>query len=181
MSTLAYGWVERCSDIAGCKASSSLKDKYFWLFHLCNYIDDKWIMMNMWMLECICCFRWMMGNHVLNDCVSSYALCILVCICMLMNYVSLYDGLCILVCIVFKFLISAFNPCSCSWGCFPVCIGVRHVLFVGRRDGYVTEWYQRSCCNMGLNGPPRCSDRGKISFCPAEIESWWQKTSTKIV
>ena len=28
MSTLAYGWVERCNDVAGCGASSSLKDKY---------------------------------------------------------------------------------------------------------------------------------------------------------
>ena len=37
MSTLAYGWVERCSDVAGCGASSSW-DKYPFLFHLCNYI-----------------------------------------------------------------------------------------------------------------------------------------------
>ena len=35
----------------------------------------------------------------------------------------------------------------------------------------MTEWYQSSCCSMGLNGPPRCSDRGKISFCPAEIKN----------
>ena len=27
MSMLAYGWVERCSDVAGCGASSSSKDK----------------------------------------------------------------------------------------------------------------------------------------------------------
>ena len=35
MSTLAYGLVERCSDIANCGEASS-QDKYFLVFNLCN-------------------------------------------------------------------------------------------------------------------------------------------------
>ena len=35
MSTLAYGWVEHCSDIASCGEASS-QDKYFLVFNLCN-------------------------------------------------------------------------------------------------------------------------------------------------
>ena len=34
-NTLAYGWVERCSNIASCKEASS-QDKYFLVFNLCN-------------------------------------------------------------------------------------------------------------------------------------------------
>ena len=37
MSTLAYGWVEHCSDIVGCGTTLS-QDKYFILFNLCNCI-----------------------------------------------------------------------------------------------------------------------------------------------
>ena len=72
-------------------------------------------MMNMWMLEMY--------------------------VCLLPLYV---DGLCILYdgmhpCMHYvKFLISAFNPCSCSWGCLLVCFGVHRVLFAGLRDGDVT-------------------------------------------
>ena len=35
MSTLTYGWVERCSDIASCGEASS-QDKYFLVFNLYN-------------------------------------------------------------------------------------------------------------------------------------------------
>ena len=52
------------------------------------------------------------------------------CICLLLlnalrNYASVYAcmfGIPIMHHV--KLLISASNPCSCSWGCFPVCIGV---------------------------------------------------------
>ena len=37
MSTLAYGWVERCSDIASCGEASS-QDKYSFAFNICNCI-----------------------------------------------------------------------------------------------------------------------------------------------
>ena len=36
-STLAYGWVERCSDVVGCATTLS-QDKYFLVFNLCNCI-----------------------------------------------------------------------------------------------------------------------------------------------
>ena len=36
-STLAYGWVKRCSHIASCREASS-QDKYFLVFNLCNVI-----------------------------------------------------------------------------------------------------------------------------------------------
>ena len=87
MSTLAYGWVECFSDVAGCGVSSSLKYKYSLLFHLCNYIYC--FMRNYEHVECwnvYVCFRWM-----------------------LRNYASLYDALRILLCIMFKLvLISTF-------------------------------------------------------------------------
>ena len=35
MSTLAYGWVERCNDVASCRSTSSL-DKYSCVFNLFN-------------------------------------------------------------------------------------------------------------------------------------------------
>ena len=34
-STLAYGWVERCSDVASCK-SACFQDKYFPMFNFYN-------------------------------------------------------------------------------------------------------------------------------------------------
>ena len=37
MSTLAYGWVERCNDVASC-GTSFFQDKYSYLFDLCNCI-----------------------------------------------------------------------------------------------------------------------------------------------
>ena len=40
MSTLAYGWVERCSDIASCGEDSS-QDKYFLVFNLAMYFSYK--------------------------------------------------------------------------------------------------------------------------------------------
>ena len=80
-----------------------------------------------------------------------------------------------------KFLISALiYPYLCSWGCLPGYCGVHRVLFAGRRVKDMTEWYQSSCCNMGLNGPPRCSDRSRIAFCPAEIRIWWQQNFKKL-
>ena len=36
MSTMAYGWVEHCSDVAGCGVNSSSKDKCYWLHYLCH-------------------------------------------------------------------------------------------------------------------------------------------------
>ena len=38
MSTLAYGWVERCSDVAGCGAIYSSKDKFCCYSISANYI-----------------------------------------------------------------------------------------------------------------------------------------------
>ena len=35
ISTLAYGWVERCSDIAGC-GTTLFRDKYSYVFNLYN-------------------------------------------------------------------------------------------------------------------------------------------------
>ena len=58
-STLAYGWVERCSDIAGYGTNSS-QDKYSCLFHLCNYIYclmdyDQYVeCLNVWIDSDIC-------------------------------------------------------------------------------------------------------------------------------
>ena len=40
MSTLAYGWVERCNDIASCKEASS-QDKYFLYLILQLYLFCK--------------------------------------------------------------------------------------------------------------------------------------------
>ena len=37
MSTLAYGWVERCSNVASC-GTNLFEDKYFLLFNVYNYI-----------------------------------------------------------------------------------------------------------------------------------------------
>ena len=37
-------------------------------------------------------------------------------------FASLYDGLCILVCIMFKLFNISIYPCSCSWGCLPICL-----------------------------------------------------------
>ena len=61
-STLAYGWVEHCSDIAGCGTSflvvgrASFKDKYSCVFKSCNCIF-LWIIMKLswtcWMHECV--------------------------------------------------------------------------------------------------------------------------------
>ena len=140
MSMLAYGWVERCSDVAGCGVSSSSKDKYSWLFHLCNYI---YYFMNY-------------DEHV--ECLNVY-----VCFCwMLSNHASLYDGLCVLVCIMFKLLFQHWYLFM-FMGLFAHMIGVSSVLFARRRVGDVTEWYQSKGCSMGLNGPWRCSDRAYVA------------------
>ena len=48
MSTLAYGWVERCNDIASCREDSS-QDKYFLVYlisatvfaYFMNYEHDE--------------------------------------------------------------------------------------------------------------------------------------------
>ena len=128
MSTLASGWVECCSNVASCGVSYSLTDKYSWLFHLCNYIDVQWIMMNM-----------------LNAGL---------CICLLPLYDWRIMHMCMLVCLAFLLCLSFFNFsidlfCLCSWGCFPGVCGVRRILFANRRDGDMTEWYQRKGCNSG--------------------------------
>ena len=44
MSTLAYGWVERCIDVASC-GPTSFPDKYSYVFNLFNEL--LWIKMNM--------------------------------------------------------------------------------------------------------------------------------------
>ena len=56
-------------------------------------------------------------------------------------------------------------------GLFSCLCGVGRILFADRRVRDVIAWYQSSCCSMGLHGPPRCSDSGRISFCPAEIKN----------
>ena len=71
---------------------------------------------------------------------------------MLSNYASLYDGLCVLVCIMFNLLISALIFVHVH-GDVARMFGVSSVLFAGRRVGDVTEWYQSKGCSMGLNGP----------------------------
>ena len=38
MSTLAYGWVEHCSDIVGCE-TTLFQDKYSCVFNLCNVFN----------------------------------------------------------------------------------------------------------------------------------------------
>ena len=43
MSTLAYGWMERCSGIASCGEASS-QVKYFLVFNLCNVFVLQTIM-----------------------------------------------------------------------------------------------------------------------------------------
>ena len=45
----------------------------------------------------------------------------------------LYDVLCILLCMMFKILISAFIPVCVHGAVFPVVCGVRRVLFAGGR------------------------------------------------
>ena len=143
------------------RENSSSKDKYCWLSHLCNLIY---------------CFMNYDG-HV--QCWNVY-----VCFrCMLINYASRMMD-CILVCFmhlsvhsVNLVLISALMTVHVHGAvCLDVLVFGR-ILFTGRRDGDVTEWYQSSCCSMGLNGPPGCSDRSRISFCPAEIRIGWQQTS----
>ena len=57
---------------------------------------------------------------------------------MLRNYASLYDGLCILLCIMFKLLISALMSVRVH-GLFAHLIGVSSVLFTGRRVWDVTK------------------------------------------
>ena len=58
-STLAYGWVECCSDVASCGMNSS-KDKYYCLFHLYNYIyclmdyDEHVECLNVWIDSAVC-------------------------------------------------------------------------------------------------------------------------------
>ena len=47
------------------------------------------------------------------------------------------------------------------------------VLFAGRRLGDVTvNGIRALSCSMGLHEPPRFSNRGYISFCPAESDQW---------
>ena len=99
MSMLAYGWVERCSDVAGCGVSSSSKDKYSWLFHLCNYI---YCFMNY--DEHVECWNVMFASA---ECWVTMHLC-------MMDYVSWY-----VLCLSFYFSI---DVCSCSWGCLPICL-----------------------------------------------------------
>ena len=86
---------------------------------------------------------------------------------MLMNNASVYACmLCILLCIMSNFLISALiYPCLCSWGCLPICFGVRRVLFAGLSDRDVTVWYQSSWlqqwASMGQEGAVK---EGRITF-----------------
>ena len=56
---------------------------------------------------------------------------------MLSNYASLYDGLCVLVCIMFKLLISALISFHVH-GVVARMFGVSSVLFTGRRVRDVT-------------------------------------------
>ena len=58
-NALAYGWVERCSDIVGC-GTSFFRDKYSPVFYFCNCI----CFMNYYEhVECLyewLCFRYML-------------------------------------------------------------------------------------------------------------------------
>ena len=87
-----------------------------------------------------------------------------------MDYASGYVS-----CIMFKLLISALMSVHVLGAVCPDVLVFGRVLFTGRRVGDVTAWYQSSCCSMGLHGPPGCSDRGRISFCPAEISNYDRK------
>ena len=80
--------------------------------------------------------------------------------CILMNYASLYDGLCILLCIMFKFLISAFilvpgygtvfMSVNVHGAVFPDVLVFGHVLFVDRRVGDVTKFSRPSNLSSSL-------------------------------
>ena len=142
-SMRAYGWVECCSDVAGCGASSSLKDKYSWLSHLCSYI--YYFMRNDEHVECwnvYVCFRWMLSNYV--------SLCVIR----------------ILVCIMLSFLISTFIPVHVHGGCFPIClvlvvssspVGGLGTLQIGIR-AHVAAW-----ASMGREN----QRQRQVALCPA--------------
>ena len=86
-STLAYGWVEHCSDVAGCGMNYS-QDKYSCLFHICNYIyylmdyDEHAKFLNVWF-----CFRCMVTMYA---CFTSKHFSFYVC--MFMGIVSRIDN-----------------------------------------------------------------------------------------
>ena len=92
MSTLAYGWVERCNDVAGCGTSSIrlvfLTMSSLHLYLLVNEYDEHVVCLN----ECI-----FASTMYMKDYASYYVLC-------------------------FKLFISALYACSCSWGYLPVCL-----------------------------------------------------------
>ena len=74
MSTLAYGWVERCNDVASCRKASS-SDKYSCAFNLYN---------------CICFINYYEHDECLNVLnkmylISLYLHVLYICICFYSN------------------------------------------------------------------------------------------------
>ena len=70
-----------------------------------------------------------------------------------------YEGLCILVCLMFKLFISALYACSCSWGYYARMFGDSRVLFTGLRVGDVIVWYQSSRLQHG----PKWAMKGQLA------------------
>ena len=97
-STLAYGWVERCSNVAGCRRVLHQKISIHDYFISANYIfclnyDEH---VECW--KCIC----LLPLNILRNYASVYA-------CMFGIPVMYHV----------KFLIFCIDVCPCSWGYFP--------------------------------------------------------------
>ena len=98
----------------------------------------------------MCCFRYILMSNELQW--ACWMLELYVCLLPLYDWIIMH--MCMLVCLAFLLCLSFFNFsidvfCLCSWGCLPGYCGVGRILFVGLRDGDVTEWYQSKGCNSG--------------------------------
>ena len=111
-STLAYGWVERCNDVAGCRASPSW-DNCPCLFHLCNYI-------------------WWLMNY------DEHVECLNVCLLPLCMWMTMHLSMFYVLRILFQhFMYVHVHGASC-----PDVWWFGSILFTGQRVGDVTEGHQ---------------------------------------
>ena len=75
----------------------------------------------------------------------------------LFHYV--YEGLCILVCIMFKLFISALYACSCSWGCLVLVASSSSV----KRSGILQSGIRALVAVWACMGHERSDNRGRLS------------------
>ena len=153
MSTLAYGWVERCNDVAGCGQvlHQNISTPVNSSLQLYLLFCELW-----WTCEC-----W-------NVCLLPlYDQRIMHWVTMHVNWWIVYPimHLCRLVCLAFLLCLSFFNFsidlfCLSSWGCWPDCSWCSSRPLCRSegwgRDSMVSELWVAA---IGLYGPRRCSDR----------------------